>query len=1102
MNKKGFTLVEVIVTIVIIALISGIGIIAYQSFFGTGEEKYYNALENDILLAGNDYFVDHRDDLPTGNRVSEVELSTLVNAKYLESVKDSKGNTCTNGKVYVYRENNQYMYEVCLDCNGYKSTGKYCDGSIANQINITAKTKSTNQPYNAVVSYNAAEYTNNENVIVTFSMNNTKATKYETTNTKTNSKKSCVIGSGTSCSVEIDESGTYKVVAYDNSNNVLSNDQYFSVKIAKNGPKFTISGIDKYQISKDECSNSKTKKRVTYTIVKDNINEEYKTIQYKINNGSYKSINTLVINEDLESGHYTLEVRITNFANDATIITKDFNISYLIDLEYSDAPTEKHTHEVVKGQKYDYLSLLPTKRTVSGKSLEVKWHPDNTTYSDAIRIKGTSIVDNNCTYKIKGMVPIMVDVPSNWTTYCSNPTYNGKEQTITNTAPTNVTFSNNKKTNQGKYTVTAHINSPFYIWKSDLTYGDKTFECSLAKKNVAITWDNKTSFVYNGSEQAPTASAESGVTGETIKITRTTKINVGSYTSTASCSSVVGGQKKCDNYNLTSKTKDYKITRLGIDFPTCADKTYNTKKQVLFEAHTSGAYTNSEISGTAAKTYKGTLTPSSNHKWNSGSDVTSGRELSCTINKLKCSTPTGVTISTAGKVTWTASSNCSSAQHQVKIASGSYANATSGVDKKSDIIASTGSRKAYVKAVAPNSNYSDSNAGEGSTTVYSVSLTKGTGISAVSGDGNYITGSAATLGATVSSGYNWNKWTQTSGGADVSSTQAYSGTISGNWAYTANATIIKYEIKYKYHEHDNYADGEYLNTGYKVNWNRDFKIEVTFSYATKDKRHLIIGNYDGNNNINIEVTDNNKLRLYINNGAVDKTSSSSIPKNTSTDVVFTWDATNKAYNLTATPSGKSTITISGTVQMSGTSNKSLRINRDHRSGSLKFTQIHVTALSITDTRESGSTLSDLPQFSKSGRTYKGWYTESSGGSAISTSTTVTGNATYHLRWKKWTKNTYACTSGTWSKSVDKYVSECSGISRSYANSHNTNTYRTCDGIYSSSCPSGNTVMCQHKVEYSRSGCATYSSTATQATGQYSCEASSDKNYKYTCTEES
>ena len=179
MNKKGFTLVEVLVTIVIIGLLSGVGIISYQTFFKTGEQRHFEATESDVLLAGNDYFTDHRDELPSGNNISEVSLNDLIVAKYIEDVVDSKGNKCDseNNKVYVYRENNKYVYEVCIECGGFKSDGKYCDGAVANSIVITAKTKSTKKPYNALATYNSAEYTNNENVLVTFSMLNNKETK-------------------------------------------------------------------------------------------------------------------------------------------------------------------------------------------------------------------------------------------------------------------------------------------------------------------------------------------------------------------------------------------------------------------------------------------------------------------------------------------------------------------------------------------------------------------------------------------------------------------------------------------------------------------------------------------------------------------------------------------------------------------------------------------------------------------------------------------------------------------------------------------------------------------------------------------------------------
>ena len=80
----------------------------------------------------------------------------------------------------------------------------------------------------------------------------------------------------------------------------------------------------------------------------------------------------------------------------------------------------------------------------------------------------------------------------------------------------------------------------------------------INKKSVSVSWGSNNSFIYNGDAQAPTANVSTGVTGETMIVARTTEINVGNYTSTASCST--GGQVNCSNYELTNTTKTYTIT--------------------------------------------------------------------------------------------------------------------------------------------------------------------------------------------------------------------------------------------------------------------------------------------------------------------------------------------------------------------------------------------------------------------------------------------------------------------------------------------------------------------------------------------------------------
>ena len=290
---------------------------------------------------------------------------------------------------------------------------------------------------------------------------------------------------------------------------------------------------------------------------------------------------------------------------------------------------------------------------------------------------------------------------------CNSVTYNGAEQTLaTATQGAPYTLSGATGIDAKEYTVTATLtDTANYKW-SDNTTDAKTFKCSIAPKEVSVTWGTTTEFTYNGNPQAPTASVETGVTGEAMIVTRTAETNVGNYTSTASCSSVTGGQAKCSNYTLTNTTKAYTIVadssttiptealcnnvtytgreqaiasapsdatytlsghmqtnagtytvtatltdttnytwtdgkteaktfsctlkREKVELPTCSAKTYNGSEQTLFEAHTSGEYTNSVLAKIYAGNYDVSLTPTSNYMWND--ETTTAKDVTCVIN--------------------------------------------------------------------------------------------------------------------------------------------------------------------------------------------------------------------------------------------------------------------------------------------------------------------------------------------------------------------------------------------------------------------------------------------------------------------------------------
>ncbi len=76
---------------------------------------------------------------------------------------------------------------------------------------------------------------------------------------------------------------------------------------------------------------------------------------------------------------------------------------------------------------------------------------------------------------------------------------------------------------------------------------------------------------------------------------------------------------------------------------------------------------------------------------------------------------------------------------------------------------------------------------------YTVTLNKGTGISAVSGAGTYAYGASVTINATVASGYSWSKWT----GTHSTTTQKYTFTMpASNVTDTANATVNSYTVTF------------------------------------------------------------------------------------------------------------------------------------------------------------------------------------------------------------------------------------------------------------------------------------------------------------------
>ena len=138
--------------------------------------------------------------------------------------------------------------------------------------------------------------------------------------------------------------------------------------------------------------------------------------------------------------------------------------------------------------------------------------------------------------------------------------YNGTEQKPTatvsgavgNDAPT-VTVSGGK-INKGTYTATATLSSnPNSNYKLPTSL---TKQFTIAQKELTLTWGSNTTFVYNGTEQKPTATVSGAVGNDAPTVTVSGgKINKGTYTATATLSS-----NPNSNYKLpTAVTKQFTI---------------------------------------------------------------------------------------------------------------------------------------------------------------------------------------------------------------------------------------------------------------------------------------------------------------------------------------------------------------------------------------------------------------------------------------------------------------------------------------------------------------------------------------------------------------
>jgi len=113
MNKKAFTLVELLAVIFLIGLISSIIVPNIMDTLKQKKEDLYNTNIKEIEKVASQYVVSHPDIITEDS--FEIKLETLC-AQYLDCpIYDHRNGEEISGKVIVTRDNNIFVYEFIND---------------------------------------------------------------------------------------------------------------------------------------------------------------------------------------------------------------------------------------------------------------------------------------------------------------------------------------------------------------------------------------------------------------------------------------------------------------------------------------------------------------------------------------------------------------------------------------------------------------------------------------------------------------------------------------------------------------------------------------------------------------------------------------------------------------------------------------------------------------------------------------------------------------------------------------------------------------------------------------------------------------------------
>ena len=115
-NKKGFTLTEILATIVILGIILAIAVPSYNALSKKFEKEYYDKLDKSVLAAAKSYWKDNPDKRPKELLKSDhIMLDDLIKKKHIENVTEYRGKKGLEGYIIIINVGNgKYDYKTCI----------------------------------------------------------------------------------------------------------------------------------------------------------------------------------------------------------------------------------------------------------------------------------------------------------------------------------------------------------------------------------------------------------------------------------------------------------------------------------------------------------------------------------------------------------------------------------------------------------------------------------------------------------------------------------------------------------------------------------------------------------------------------------------------------------------------------------------------------------------------------------------------------------------------------------------------------------------------------------------------------------------------------